>query len=331
MYSVMSSSSHHDNTLETLNALRAQNLGDSSVRAYFDHQRKQSDNPDLGTQQAWFRGMKNVLQEVDEGLRCIPLISRWHFLDVGCCPGGFSSYILSKNQRSSGVGISLAVENGGHSLLLEENLQPRLDLNIADLTYYQLGPTTIADPKLQPLPFLPDARPFDLVLLDGHPLRTSTAGAGVYDQMSNRLLISQLIIGLQGTAISGTIIMKLAKPERPVTVKLLYMLDMLSLDLATWKPVCMHATRDTFYAVAKGFGYGRQGYRLQEWLDGLKELWVSLTYGRQTSGRISATDLDFIATQMELETFELRLQQLSQHIWQVQASSLHGWKQAQGL
>jgi len=331
MNSFMSSSSNGDNTLETLNALRAQNSRDASVSAYFNHQRKHSDNPDPETQQAWFRGMKDVLQELDEVLGCIPLISRWHFLDVGCCPGGFASYILSKNQRSSGVGISLAVESGGHGLLLEDNLQPRLDLNIADLTYYQLGPTVITDPKLQPLPFPPDARPFDLVLLDGHPLRTSTSGVGAYDQMSNRLLISQLIIGLQSTTISGTIIMKLAKPERPVTVKLLYMLDMLSLDLATWKPVCMHATRDTFYAVAKGFGHGRQGYRLQEWLYGLKALWVSLTYGGQKPGRVSTTDLDFIVTEMELEPFEHRRQQLSRHIWQVQASSLHGWKQAQGL
>jgi len=27
--------------------------------------------------------MKNVLQEVDEGLGCIPPTSSWHFLDVG--------------------------------------------------------------------------------------------------------------------------------------------------------------------------------------------------------------------------------------------------------
>jgi len=205
-----------------------------------------------------------------------------------------------------------------------------LDLNIADLTYYQLGPTLIADPKLQPLPFPPGARPFDLVLLDGHPLRTSAA-SDTYAQMTSRLLISQLIICLEATNLSGTIVMKLAKPERPVTAKLLYMFDMLSLHVATWKPVCMHATRDTFYVVAKGFGYGRQGYRLQEWLGGLKVLWVSLTYGLHSSGIVGTADLDFIATKIELNTYAPRLRQLSEHIWQVQASSLDGWKQVEGL
>ena len=248
-----------------------------------------------------------------------------------CCPGGFSSYILSKNLQSTGVGISLSVESGGHGLLLEEDLRPRLDLNIADLTYYQLGPTTITDPQLQPLPFPVDARPFDLVLLDGHPLRNSTSQTGGdHVRISNRLLISQLIICLQATSMSGTVIMKLSKPERPVTAKLLYMFDMLSLQLASWKPVCMHATRDTFYVVARGFGYGQLAYRLREWIDRFKALWVSLTYeGVHSLGTVSAADLDFIVTKVGLRAFEHRLQQLSRHIWEVQATSLHGWKQAQ--
>jgi hypothetical protein len=60
-----------------------QNSRNASVRAYFDHQRKQSDNADITLQHAWFRGMKNVLQEVDEALRCIPLLFPLHYLDVG--------------------------------------------------------------------------------------------------------------------------------------------------------------------------------------------------------------------------------------------------------
>jgi len=328
----MSSSFRKSSALVELNQLRHQNSRDPFIRAQFDHQRKQSDDPSPEIQAAWFRGMKDVLQEIDEMLGCIPLFSPLYFLDVGCCPGGFSSYILSKNLQSNGVGISLAVESGGHGLLLEENLRPRLDLNTADLTCYQLGPATIADPKLQHLPFDPDARPFDLVLLDGHPLRTHASQPITYDQMKSRLLISQLIIGLQAIAISGTVIMKLAKPEDPVTAKILYMFDMLSLELVTWKPVCMHATRNTFYMVAKGFGYGKQGHRLREWLDMLKALWVSLMYGGANSLRVfSAMDLNFIATQPELTAFNYRLLQLSQHIWQAQASSLCGWKVVQGL
>jgi hypothetical protein len=60
-----------------------QNSQNPSIRAHFEHQRKQSDNPDPGLQRAWFRGMKNVLQELDEVMGCIPLFSSLHFLDVG--------------------------------------------------------------------------------------------------------------------------------------------------------------------------------------------------------------------------------------------------------
>jgi len=188
----------------------------------------------------------------------------------------------------------------------------------------------IDDPRLQPLPFPLDTRPFDLVLLDGHPLRSSKSEGGDQIRMANRLLISQLIICLQATTMSGTVIMKLAKPERPVTAKLLYMFDMLSLHLASWKPICAHATRDTFYVVARGFGLGKQGYRLREWLERLKMLWESLTYGGiHNSGIISAADLDFIVTKRGLGAFRHRLGQLSHHIWEAQASSLHAWKQAQ--
>lgn len=199
---------------------------------------------------------------------------------------------------------------------------------MADVTRFQLGLVNIDDPQLKLYPLRTDIRPFDLVLLDGHPLRTSTS----YTMwMGDRLLISQLIIGLQAISFSGTIVMKLSRPERVVTAQLLYMLDILSLSLASWKPVYMHATRPTFYVVAKGVGYGRQGSRLLQLLYGLKSLWMDLTYGGAygTGRPLGPTDLDFIVSYSDLkDTFGERLQQLVQHIWLVQAESLKGWMQA---
>lgn len=232
--------------------------------------------------------------------------------------------------RSTGTGISLPVQDGGHEFLLEDNLRSRFDLNFTDLTSYQLGPKFINNPQLQlnPLPYNAASHRCDLVLLDGHPLRPSTQSLHDHTVKSNMLLISQLIIGLQAIATSGTIVMKLSKPERKLTAKIMYMFDMLSIHLASWKPVCMHATRDTFYIVAKGVGYGKQGYRLQEWLNRLKWLWVDMKFGPISVSKrhLNDADLDFIVTNFELNTiFRDRLQQLSAHIWQVQASSLKGW------
>jgi len=229
-----------------------------------------------------------------------------------------------------GVGISLSVESGGHAFLVEEHLRPRLELKLADITRYQLGPATINDPFLQPYPFHPHYRTFDLVLLDGHPLRRSTSPAA---RNADCLLISQLIIGLQAISLSGTLVMKLSKPERAITAKLLYMLDVLSLSLASWKPLFMHSTRPTFYVVAKGVGYGRQGYRLAHILYALKVLWMELRYEPSRKGKaMRPEDLDFIVSNVELEiTFGNRLQQLGQPVWLVQAQSLQGWYRVEGV
>lgn len=321
------------NNLQKLRPDLKHGKGAPSLNAYFQHQRKLSDAPGPELQQTWFLGMKNVLEELDQVLRCIPETCPFRFLDVGCCPGGFSSYILGKNLNSTGTGMSLSVESGGHGFLLEEHLQPRLELKLADVTYYQLGLTTINDPRLRPLPFYPGSQMYDLVLLDGHPLRTHTSSAA-QKLNGDRLLISQLVICLQAISISGTIIMKLSKPERVITAKLLYMLDVLSLSLGSWKPVFIHATRPTFYVVAKGVGYGRQGYRFHEFLHGLKNLWMQLTYGgaHDTGRELNDQDLDFIVSKTELErTFGNRLQQLGHHVWLVQEESLRGWYQQSGV
>lgn len=192
---------------------------------------------------------------------------------------------------------------------------------------YQLGPQAYYDPRLQFLPFGP--KTFDLVLLDGHPLRDS--GKRYPQSKSDRLLISQLIIGLQSVAMSGTMVLKLASPEKKVTAQIMYLLDKLSLEFKTWKPVCMHATRDTFYAVAKGVGLGAESFRFFEFLAGLKLLWASLTYGHGGRGRVlMPRDLDFIVNDTDLRyRYGDRLDKLSRHIWDVQAASLKGWYAAQ--
>ncbi|KAJ7430624.1 hypothetical protein FB451DRAFT_1356961 [Mycena latifolia] len=314
------------NTLHNLNLLRYKHGSKPSEQAYFQHQRKQADAPDPALQKAWFNSMRAVLEEIDQVLRCIPDRLPFRFLDLGCCPGGFSSYILGKNSRASGVGISLPIESGGHSCLLEEEQLQRFELHWADLTQYQLGPTFIDDPRLQSFPVSPG---FDLVLIDGHPLR-STKGlpnSNVYLH-GDRLLISQIVAAFISVAFGGTIILKQSKPERLITSQLIFLLDGLCAEVRTWKPVCMHGTRSTFYIVAKGFGLGSQGLRRQQIIDGFMALWVQLSRGK--SRKLLATDLDFIVDGATLKTaYAPRLRELSEHIWTTQSKCLQGWRTAQ--
>jgi hypothetical protein len=54
-----------------------------SLNAHFHYQRKLSDAPGPELQQTWFCQMKNVLEELDQVLRCIPQTCPFRFLDVG--------------------------------------------------------------------------------------------------------------------------------------------------------------------------------------------------------------------------------------------------------
>ncbi|KAJ7163273.1 hypothetical protein C8R46DRAFT_1177454 [Mycena filopes] len=317
------------NNLRELNVLRYKHDNRPSEQAYLQHQRKQADAPDLALQKAWFNSMRNVLEEIDQVLQCVPASMPFRFLDLGCCPGGFSSYILSKNAYATGVGISLPVESGGHACLLEEDNLARFELHWADLTLYQLGPAFIEDQQLQNLPF---AAGFDLVLIDGHPLRSAkgTQNDELYLH-GDRLLISQVIVGLHSAAFGGTVILKQSKPERLITSQLIFLLDGLCADVRTWKPVCMHGTRATFYICAKGFRLGSQALRWQQILSGLMNLWVQLSYGgpHGKGRKLLPTDLDFIVDDKTLKTvYAPRLRQLSEHIWTTQSQCLKGWKKA---
>ncbi|KIJ96587.1 hypothetical protein K443DRAFT_10501 [Laccaria amethystina LaAM-08-1] len=74
------------------------------------------------------------MAEIDGQTNCIPLSGNLHFLDLG--PGGFSVYVLRKNYRARGLGISLEEEKGGHKYLLTQKreLRERHELVSADLT-----------------------------------------------------------------------------------------------------------------------------------------------------------------------------------------------------
>ncbi|CAK5284378.1 unnamed protein product [Mycena citricolor] len=340
----------HNPSLQVLDRVRHPKT--RAERAHMQFQQRAADAQDPVRQQGWFRSMQQVMQEIDEMTLCVPAAVPIRFLDLGCCPGGFTSYILDKNPRASGVGISLPVEQGGHACLLDPAVltssaadprhPPRFELIWADLTKYQLGPHYIGpipDPSLRPLPpqlaqpHASDDRAaaaqYDLVTIDGHPLRSGDR-PGLEYLVGDRLLVSQLLVGLASAALGGTVVLKLSKPERLVSAQLMYLLDVLCARVWTWKPVCMHATRATFYVVGKGFGLkGR--WMLPRIVQELRRLWVELSYaGSGRHGRrLVATDLDFIIDESTIQTvYAARWRELSEHIWETQRLALEGWRQA---
>src|SRR6266481_6406133 len=114
-----------------------------------------------------------------------------------CCPGGFSKHVLTKNRNAQGVGVSLSVDNGGHSLALPSPQRARFEMHWADLTYYDIcsPPTRPASekPGVVPVPFNGG---FQLVMLDGHHRRPQESEL-THPWDIHRLIFSQLIIAFE--------------------------------------------------------------------------------------------------------------------------------------
>lgn len=250
---------------------------------------------------------------------------------LSCCPGGFSSYVLDKNPRAIGHGVSLPVNDGGHEFALESHHRSRYRLTFVNLTYYQLGPSTIDDDGLFDLPDQLSQPSFDLVILDGHQLRTQ-ASARPWD--SDRLIISQMIISLQSVKKGGTIIVKLPHPHKPLCAKILYLFRIIAQRVWCWKPRSMHASRGSCYGVATGVGRGKEAFRVPGILRDFKRLWLSLTFGGEDGlGRfMTSGDLDFVITIDELIRHHLDwLMKIGTPSWTVQGQALHSLYQKKGI
>ncbi|KZP11217.1 hypothetical protein FIBSPDRAFT_756993 [Athelia psychrophila] len=312
-----------------LSELKRKGWDDQHIHDHFTQQRHTADTADPQLNDVWFRKMKVIFNEIDAKSGCISLAEQpLNFLDLGCCPGGFSSYILTQNPTATGLGISLDVSKGGHTFMLERNLQSRYNLLFADLTYFALGPPSSPSSSASALPPQIKDRQFSLIILDGHLLRNQE---GVRPWDYYRLLIAQFVIGLQGLRDRGTLVVKLSRPDTVRTAKLLYMLDGLSGSngLVTCKPRSMHASRGTFYAVARNVGHGR--IPISAMLEGLQNLWQDLTYGGSDGrGRfLEEEDLDFIVTTENLvggpdipNGYLDRLVELASDVWIGQADAL---------
>ncbi|KAI0087561.1 hypothetical protein BDY19DRAFT_954328 [Irpex rosettiformis] len=314
--------------LRNLLELRKQGWSDKKFDQAFSAQRALAVAPNRRAKIAWFKMMKDAFGEMNDFASFAPISGDYKFLDLGCCPGGFTSYILSSNPDAKGVGISLPVQQGGHEYSLEPRLRSRMKLNWADLTYYKLHPSMheLRGKELQPLP--DTYKDFDLVILDSHYLHDlylSPVLAQPEPWDNHRLWVSQMIIALRSIKDGGTIVIKLSHVEWTATAQDLYLLDILSSELRTYKPRKAHTKRGTFYAIAKGVGHGRKGSLKAEFIQKYEDLWHEISFGgEEGKGRwLAKDDFNFIVSYEELaDEYLERLAELGKDPWIIQANSL---------
>ncbi|KAI9063801.1 hypothetical protein FKP32DRAFT_1592034 [Trametes sanguinea] len=283
--------------------------------------------------------------ELDTAAEFIPKLGPLYFLDLGCAPGGFSLHVLRTNPEARGVGLSLSESQGGRAFLLDESYRSRFEHKEQDLLEYDHLPQAChaagALRRTLPTAFLGH---FDLVVMDGQPLRTYRP-ANMPDTPNTAspccfaLLLTQLIIALSSVRPGGTIVAKMFHPECYPAAHLIYLLDAISDTLIVHKPSGMHATRASFYVIAKGVaGEPGRARLMEQYLDGLRALWHAFECGELARATRPAEecygDLDFIIKAediLDMDGYLPRLIELGRPVWATQAKALRQFFIRQGL
>ncbi len=200
---------------------------------------------------------------------------------------------------------------------MDENLLDRYSIMFANMAKFELGPSS----DLDSLPIATES--FDLVVMDAHHLRNQAPMA------AHKVYISQLIIGLKAVKIGGSIVLKLHHLESEYSARLLYLLDKVSWETRTFKPMTMHRERGSFYVIARGVGLDGRGRPSFEWqtllqhaVESFRAVWVNL--GEEGSERsVVVEDLNFIITVDDLvREYTYRLGCLGRKVWEIQTRAL---------
>jgi len=253
----------------------------------------------------------------------LPRLSSNVYFENRCASGGFTAYVLSANPAARGVGVTLPTEEGGHPWMLSSDIDNRFQLIWHNLLSYDLGPasrrTLLGH---DPFPFF--SRTFNLILLDGHRLRTQVETEFARGSEHERLLLGQFQIGLRCVMDGGTIVMKLSKVEDELTARVLVMLDKIANELYVHKPTSTHRNRASCYAIAKGV---RCNETLNGYVAALQELWYEMTYGGREGRGTSIPQEQMLEglvpfDELTEETNLDRLTALGTGAWKIQLDAL---------
>ncbi|CAE6458067.1 unnamed protein product [Rhizoctonia solani] len=305
--------------LTELIVLRDQASESENVDKHFEKDRERNRNAN-DIDRTFANAFENSMENMN---RAVWIPRTYNFLDLGCAPGGFAQYILRKNRRARGIGISLPTEQGGKGFSVTySDYLARYEVHWADLTAFDLAPS-IPKPvphSCPPLPFEPGS--LDLVVCDAQWVLNPDNLKRPWNW--TRLIISQLLIALHAVSPGGNIFIRLTCVERTLTGRILLALCRISDLVRTTKSTGFRTIRSGFYALAQRVNTQSDEYT--KLVSALERLWYTMTFeGESGYGRdITAQDEELITTDEEMlsEKGLSAIIQLGTPIWQMQYDAL---------
>ncbi|MCJ1468082.1 hypothetical protein MMC07_006709 [Pseudocyphellaria aurata] len=248
-------------------------------------------------------------------------------LNLCMAPGGYTWYFLQRNPAATSFGITLPVEDGGHPMYLPHGEHDeRVKVEFMDITMLasEFGIPIEDVPSQHPeaskftadRPFLGEV--FDVVICDGQVLRIHQHQRSPAREIV-RLLVSQLILGLQRIKPGGTFIILLHKIDVWENMILLKTFETFS-KIRVYKAEKVHAGRSSFYLVARNVqpDSASATEALKEW----KTEWCKTTFGGQSCTGIDPEEPDDEEINDVLRGYGKRLCQLGLPIWSIQLEAM---------
>lgn len=267
--------------------------------------------------------MKKIGEELHQSTNAFDIsATRPKILDMCMAPGGFLATALRKNPRAEALAFSLPVSEGGHKVLLSPS--PNVVKKFLDVTMLaaDMGddviPTDHPDAgRFLPRQFHPNQL-FDLVLCDGNVLRTHERASYREKREAQRLIVSQLSLGLEHLRPGGTMIVLLHKLERLNTADLLRTFSKFS-SVRAVKPEKGHRIRSSFYMVATNVQsqHADAIKAIKDW----KASWKVATFGTDEEYE-QFIRYDEESVEGLLAEFGPDLVSLGRQVWKVQADAL---------
>ena len=247
-----------------------------------------------------------------------------HILDMCAAPGGFLTTAMKYNPGSQITAFSLPPSDGGYNVFLTGDNNDCVKFLDITMLAADMGITDIPEEHPDAGKFLPRAlkemQLFDLVLCDGHVLRTHAPVRASYRETREpaRLKTTQLALGLEHLKQGGTMIVLFHKFESWDTVCFIRRFSKFS-SVQLYKPTAGHTKRSSFYMVATNVKPQDPEaiLAIRHW----KAVWRAATFGTDEdfaevlrNGEGSAEEL--------LNEFSSVLVEHGRKVWETQANAL---------
>lgn len=245
-------------------------------------------------------------------------------LDMCAAPGGFLAAATNLNTGCEALGFSLPPSDGGYNVLLGGEYRDCVKLLDITMLAEDMGVTDIPADHPDARKFLPrqieETRLFDLVICDGHVLRTHAPIRASYRETreGDRLKTTQLALGLEHLMPGGTMIILLHKLEAWDTLCYFRTFSKFSSTILH-KPISGHATRSSFYMVARDVRRkdSEAILAIEKW----KAVWRAATFGTDEEYEEALRKEEQSAEEL-LEEFGSVLAERGKEVWKTQARAL---------